>query len=232
MKKAVLLPEQDCFLRILQILLIGVIALDGVEHVALEVGAHQLLRRLEVVVQNEPEDFVMLLVDLFAAGGLIVDAREQLEPGAELGVRFVERGALRIGVEDLVELLGVLLPFPDLPTGERPVAGFDVLAQRLPQGVLHLEDGILTADGTTLGADDGFGAAYMLAVLEDDTLPHPPLECVFTVQEETGTIRAEQLDKSLLKAKRMINLDGDEEGATFVACSCSDRVLLDHSYEG
>lgn len=38
----------------------------------------------------------------------------------------------------------------------------------------------------TLGADDGFGAAYMLAVLEDDTLPHPPLECVFTVQEETA----------------------------------------------
>lgn len=226
MKKAVLLPEQDCFLRILQILLIGVIALDGVEHVALEVGAHQLLRRLEVVVQNEPEDFVMLLVDLFAAGGLIVDAREQLEPGAELGVRFVETGALRIGVEDLVELLGVILPFRDLPAGERPVAGFDVLAQRLPQGVLHLEDGILTADGTTLGA------AYMLAVLEDDTLPHPPLECVFTVQEETGTIGTEQLDKSLLKAKRMINLDGDEEGATFVACSCSDRVLLDRSYEG
>ena len=51
------------------------------------------------------------------------------------------------------------------------------------------------------------------------------------MQEETGTIRAEQLDKSLLKAKRMINLDGDEEGATFVACSCSDRVLLDRSYE-
>ena len=225
MKKAVLLPEQDCFLRILQILLIGVIALDGVEHVALEVGAHQLLRRLEVVVQNEPEDFVMLLVDLFAAGGLIVDAREQLEPGAELGVRFIETGALRIGVEDLVELLGVLLPFRDLPAGERPVAGFDVLAQRLPQGVLQREDGILTADGTTLGA------AYMLAVLEDDTLPHPPLECVFTVQEETGTIGAEQLDKSLLKAKRMINLDGDEEGATFEACSCSDRVLLDRSYE-
>ena len=147
MKKAVLLPEQDCFLRILQILLIGVIALDGVEHVALEVGAHQLLRRLEVVVQNEPEDFVMRLVDLFAAGGLIVDAREQLEPGAELGVRFVETGALRIGVEDLVELLGVLLPIRDLPAGERPVAGFDVLAQRLPQGVLQREDGILTADG-------------------------------------------------------------------------------------
>lgn len=167
----------------------------------------------------------MLLVDLFAAGELIVDAREQLEPGAELGVRFVETGALRIGVEDLVELLGVLLPFRDFPAGERPVAGFDVLAQRLPQGVLQREDGILTADGTTLGA------AYMLAVLEDDTLPHPPLECVFTVQEETGTIRAEQLDKSLLKAKRMINLDGDEEGATFVACSCSDRVLLDRSYE-
>ena len=98
---------------------------------------------------------------------------------------------------------------------------------------IYVDDkGDIRAKDTTLGADDGFGAAYMLAVLEDDTLPHPPLECVFTVQEETGTIRAEQLDKSLLKAKRMINLDGDEEGATFVACSCSDRVLLDHSYEG
>ena len=60
----------------------------------------------------------------------------------------------------------------------------------------RLEDGILTADGTTFGADDGFGAAYMLEVLEDDTLPHPPLECVFTVQEETGTIGAKQLDRS------------------------------------
>ena len=98
---------------------------------------------------------------------------------------------------------------------------------------IYVDDkGDIRAKDTTLGADDGFGAAYMLAVLEDDTLPHPPLECVFTVQEETGTIGAEQLDKSLLKAKRMINLDGDEEGATFVACSCSDRVLLDRSYEG
>lgn len=191
MKKAVLLLEQDCFLRILQILLIGVIALDGVEHVALEVGAHQLLRRLEVVVQNEPEDFVMLLVDLFAAGGLIVDAREQLEPGAELGVRFVETGALRIGVEDLVELLGVLLPFRDLPAGERP--GCRLRRSRAAPAAGRPAPGGRHPDG---GRDDarqrtnGFGAAYMLAVLEDDTLPHPPLECVFTVQEETGTIGA------------------------------------------
>ena len=95
---------------------------------------------------------------------------------------------------------------------------------------LKLQDNILRADGTTLGADDGFGVAYMLAVLADDTLSHPPLECVFTVQEETGTVGAKMLDKSILTAKRMINLDGDQERATFVSCACSDRVVLKETF--
>jgi len=72
--------------------------------------------------------------------------------------------------------------------------------------------------------------AYMLAVLADDTLSHPPLECVFTVQEETGTVGAKMLDKSILTAKRMINLDGDQERATFVSCACSDRVVLKETF--
>lgn len=96
---------------------------------------------------------------------------------------------------------------------------------------LRLDNGLLSAEGTTLGADDGFGVAYMLAAMADDTLIHPPLECVFTVQEETGTVGAENLDKRLLSGRRMLNLDGDEEDATFVASSCSDRVLLDAVYE-
>lgn len=51
---------------------------------------------------------------------------------------------------------------------------------------LYVEDGWLKAKGTTLGADDGFGVSYMLAILSDDTLKHPNLECVFTVQEEVA----------------------------------------------
>ena len=96
---------------------------------------------------------------------------------------------------------------------------------------LCLEDGILTARGTTLGADDGFGVAYMLAILDDDSLSHPPLECVFTVQEETDTVGACCLDKGKLASNRMIGLDGDRERETFVGCACSDRVVLKKCYE-
>lgn len=53
---------------------------------------------------------------------------------------------------------------------------------------LYVEDGWLKAKGTTLGADDGTGVAYMLAILADDTLSHPKLECVFTVEEEVGLL--------------------------------------------
>lgn len=81
------------------------------------------------------------------------------------------------------------------------------------------ENGILRADGTTLGADNGVAVAVMLAVLDDDTLAHPPLECVFTSQEEIGLIGANGLDKSLIQARTMINLDSEEEGTATVSCA-------------
>lgn len=91
---------------------------------------------------------------------------------------------------------------------------------------------ILRARDTSLGADDGFGVAYILAILDDDTIAHPPLECVFTTQEEhKSMVGAENLDVSGLTAKRMINLDGDGETATFVSSACSDLVTVSHSIE-
>lgn len=75
----------------------------------------------------------------------------------------------------------------------------------------------LKADGTTLGADDGTGVAYMLAILDDDQLPHPDLECCFTVQEEVGLFGALALDPSLFKARRMISLDGGGEVTTAIS---------------
>lgn len=83
---------------------------------------------------------------------------------------------------------------------------------------LYVDDeGWLHADGTTLGADDGAGVAYMLAILEDDTLAHPPLECVFTVQEEIGLIGSMYIKAEDIKGRRMISLDGGGETRTNIS---------------
>lgn len=59
---------------------------------------------------------------------------------------------------------------------------------------LLLEDGVISADGTTLGGDDGIAVAFALAILDADDIPHPPLECVFTVDEEIGMLGAAAID--------------------------------------
>lgn len=79
------------------------------------------------------------------------------------------------------------------------------------------ENGWLRAKGTTLGADDGMGVAYMLAILDDDDLKHPPLECVFTVQEEIGLCGALGMSKDQIKSHRMVSLDGGGEVVTAVS---------------
>jgi dipeptidase D len=77
----------------------------------------------------------------------------------------------------------------------------------------------LTADGTTLGSDNGIGVAAMLAVMDADDVPHGPLELLFTVDEETGLTGASNLDGNLLQGRRLLNLDSEEEGALYVGCA-------------
>ena len=77
----------------------------------------------------------------------------------------------------------------------------------------------VTADGTTLGADNGIGAAAILAVLEDDSLAHGPLEALFTATEETGMAGAFGLKKGLLKGDILLNLDSETEGELYVGCA-------------
>ena len=93
---------------------------------------------------------------------------------------------------------------------------------------LRLENGIVTADGTTLGGDDGIAAAYMLAILDSDTIPHPPLECVLTVDEEIGMLGAAAMDMSDLKSRIMLNIDSEDEGFLLVSCAggMTARCLL------
>ncbi len=79
----------------------------------------------------------------------------------------------------------------------------------------------LHADGTTLGADNGIGVAMMLALL-DGAYAHPPIEAIFTVDEEIGLVGASAFDMSLISGKRFINLDTEEEGV-FIASNAGGR---------
>jgi dipeptidase D len=81
------------------------------------------------------------------------------------------------------------------------------------------EDGWLRANHTTLGADDGFAVAYMLSLLEDTSIKHPPLECLFTAAEEIGLLGAVAFDTSILKSKRCIGLDSGGENRTVITSS-------------
>ena len=92
---------------------------------------------------------------------------------------------------------------------------------------LYIKDGYLYAKDTTLGADDGVGVAYMLSILDAENLKHPPLECAFTVQEETGCSGAAALKKEFFKAHRMIGLD-DMCGGTSYASAAGGTISECH----
>lgn len=84
---------------------------------------------------------------------------------------------------------------------------------------LRVDGDDVHADGTTLGGDDGAAVAMMLALLDDDTITHPDLECVFTTNEEVGMLGMKELDSSVLKGKKLLNLDSEAEGVLTVGCA-------------
>ena len=83
----------------------------------------------------------------------------------------------------------------------------------------YIDGDFVKARGTTLGGDNGIGMAMMLAVLSDEKLQHPPLECLFTVDEETGLTGAFALGNKLLHGKILINLDSEDDGVIFIGCA-------------
>lgn len=82
------------------------------------------------------------------------------------------------------------------------------------------------ANGTTLGGDNGIAVAYGLALIADKTIPHPPLELVITVDEETGMYGAAGIDLSALKGHTLINLDSEDEGIFTVSCAGGARGTI------
>ena len=89
---------------------------------------------------------------------------------------------------------------------------------------IYLQDGMISARGTTLGGDDGIAVAMALSILADDTLSHPEIEALFTVDEETGMYGAEFLDASLLNGKLLLNIDSEAEGVLTAGCAGGARA--------
>lgn len=88
------------------------------------------------------------------------------------------------------------------------------------------DDTYVFAKGTTLGGDNGIAVAYAMALLADKSIPHPPLEVIITVDEETGMFGAAGIDLSRLKGKTMINMDSEEEGVLTVSCAGGARGTI------
>ncbi|WP_027951370.1 beta-Ala-His dipeptidase [Haliea salexigens] len=95
---------------------------------------------------------------------------------------------------------------------------------------LKVEDGWLLADRTTLGADNGLGCAAALALLTDPDVQHPPLELLFTVDEETGLGGALGLDASLLSGRVMLNLDTEDWHELYVGCAGGAGWVFSRDY--
>ena len=95
----------------------------------------------------------------------------------------------------------------------------------------YIDGDFIKAQGTTLGADNGIGMALMLAAITSDTLKHPALECLFTVDEETGLTGAFRLQDGCLNGKQLINLDSEDDGQVFIGCAGGIDTLAKMHYQ-
>ncbi len=93
------------------------------------------------------------------------------------------------------------------------------------------DDGWVTADGTTLGADNGVGLCMGLALLEDNSVAHPPLEIFATIDEETGMTGAMGLKPGFLEGSTLLNLDSEEEGALYIGCAGGKHTIMRHKID-
>lgn len=95
---------------------------------------------------------------------------------------------------------------------------------------MYHADGWVKAKGTTLGADNGMGVAAIMALLESDQIAHPPLEALFTIDEETGMTGAFNLEKGILKGDVLLNLDTEEDDEIDIGCAGGIDVTASRTY--
>lgn len=109
----------------------------------------------------------------------------------------------------------------DMVCEKTPESSFNFLKDSLE---LYIDGDFIRAKNTTLGGDDGIAVAFVLSILEDDSLEHPFIEALFTTDEETGMYGAIGLDGSLLNSNTLINIDMEEEGVLTVGCAGGVRA--------
>ena len=152
-------------------------------------------------------------IERFAAERGLVASRD------ETGNVFIRKNATA-GYENKAAIL--LQGHMDMVCEKNADSNHDFLRDGLK---LSVKDGYLWADGTTLGADNGIAVAMMLALLE--TKNHPTIECLFTVEEETGLAGAKGFDCSVITARQMINLDSEEEWMITAGCAGGCRTEVE-----
>lgn len=100
------------------------------------------------------------------------------------------------------------------------------------QGIeMYVEEGWVKAKGTTLGADNGLGVAAIMAVLESNTIPHPAIEALFTIDEETGMTGAKGLQGGMLEGEILLNLDTEEDDEIDIGCAGGVDVTATAEYD-
>ena len=149
-------------------------------------------------------------------------------------IAFMKQWGEEHGLETIIEDCGnVIMRKPATPGMENRKgvilqAHLDMVPQKNADKVhdfendpieTHIEDGWVKANGTTLGADDGLGAAAAMAVLEATDLQHGPIEALFTIDEETGMTGANLLQPGLLQGDILMNMDSETEGELYVGCA-------------
>ncbi len=148
---------------------------------------------------------------------------------------FAEKRSLFCRQDELGNIIVIREASPDREKEEPYIlqAHMDMVAVSAPDAQidmktdplrLKVEGGRIYAEGTSLGGDDGIGVAYCLALLDEEAISLPRLEVILTVDEETGMEGATGIDLSMLRGRRMINLDQEEEGVFITSCAGGARV--------
>jgi dipeptidase D len=162
--------------------------------------------------------------------------------------RWLQRWAQRSGFESQADVGGNLVVRVPSAEGHHkdPIVilqgHMDMVCEKTPDSKhdfskdpirTRMDQQWLTADDTTLGADNGIAIAYMMTLAEDTDLIHPPLELLFTVDEESGLNGAKRLQPDFLQGKAMINLDSEDEGVFTIGCAGGVDTILTRnmSYE-
>lgn len=181
---------------------------------------------MRVLEQLEPKNVLSFFEDLCA----IPHGSGNTKAISDYCVKFAESRGLEVHQDGLNNVVIVKPATPGYEAAPTVIVQghLDMVAEKAPNSSFNfLTDGLelvvdgdfIRAKGTTLGGDDGIAVAMALAVLDAKDLAHPRLECLFTVDEETGMDGAVGFDASVLQGKRLLNIDSEEEGILTVSCA-------------